>query len=109
MDKQLKLTLYQVVGPWCLYGAHLLLIRTGAGRRAGTKEQLQHLVPRTHGCAGGSEGKRRFWGFTYLLEAPVPPPCPLVSPQDKGGRGNAMTLASHSAKENSLIFLCEGI
>ena len=108
MDKQLKITLCQLVGPWCLYGAHLLLIRTRVGRRAGTKEQLQW----SPGPMGVREAvkEREGFGASHPYWKPLfPHPAPWFSPQDKGGRENAMALASHSAKENSLIFLCEGI
>lgn len=59
----------------------------------GTKEQLQPPGPRIHGYVGGSEGRRRLWGFTSLLEAPVPLTLPHgFPPQDKGGCGNGMAL-----------------
>ena len=74
----------------------------------GTKEQLQWSPGPMDVWEAVKE--REGFGASHPFWKPLfPHHASWFSPQDKGGCGNAMALASYSAKENSFIFLCGGI
>ena len=72
MDKLLKLALYQVVGPWCLYGAHLLLIRTGAGGERAPRSNCSIWSPGPMGVQEAVKEREGF-GASHTCWKPLSP------------------------------------